>query len=83
MPNGRSGGFVIEKTALKELIKALPVGTVIATVTADPSRLRPADAQEVARLVEECPNDRIAVEEQATRFTLFISAISRKPCGSV
>ena len=77
MPNGRSGGFVIEKTALKQVIKTLPVGTVVATVIAHDSRLRPADAQEVARLVEECPSDRIAVEEQDHNF--YIVHLSNQP----
>jgi hypothetical protein len=77
MPNGRSGGFVIEKTDLKHLVKGLPGATVVAKIVANHSRLRPADALEIARLVEECPYDRIAVEEQDHKF--YIIHLSNEP----
>jgi hypothetical protein len=77
MPNGRSGGFVIEKTDLKHLIKALPGATVVAKIIAHRSTLRPADALEIARLVEECPYDRIAVEEQDHKS--YIIHLSNEP----
>ena len=64
MPNGRSGGFVIEKADLKHLVKALPDTKVVARIMFHSSPPRAADAAEITRFVEECPNDRIAVEEQ-------------------
>ena len=77
MPNGRSGGFVIEKADLKQIIKAFPDPTIVGKMRAYSSALRPADALEVARLVNECPNDRIAVEEQDHAF--YIIHLSNKP----
>ena len=71
MPNGRSGGFVIEKEDLKQLVKSLPDGTVVGKIRAYSSALRPADALEIARLVDECPNDRISVEEQDHKFYII------------
>jgi hypothetical protein len=71
MPNGRSGGFVVERADLKQLIKALPDATVVGKIRAYSSALRPADALEIARLVDECPNDRIPVEEQDHKFYII------------
>jgi hypothetical protein len=64
MPNGRSGGFVIEKADLKNLVKTIPDATVIARILSSSAEPRPLDAVETSRLVGECLNDRIAVEEQ-------------------
>lgn len=77
MPNGRSGGFVIEKADLKHLIEALPNVSVVANIVGHSSPLRPADALEIARCVDECPNDRIAVEEQDHKF--YIIHLSNEP----
>ena len=41
MPNGRSGGFIIEKTELKNLVGAFPSATVVATKV-ESTRLRPS-----------------------------------------
>jgi hypothetical protein len=76
MPNGRSGGFLIEKPDLKHLVEALLDATVVAKVVVH-SRLRPAGALEIARFVDECPNDRIAVEEQDHKS--YIIHLSNKP----
>jgi hypothetical protein len=71
MPNGRSGGFVIEKADLRSVVKALPDATVVAMLSAHSPRPRPANALEIARLVEECPKERIAVEEQDHKFYII------------
>jgi hypothetical protein len=64
MPNGRSGGFIIDKADLKQMLRAMQVS--IATTKADElsSPHDSTDVLELARLVEACPSDRIAVEEQ-------------------
>jgi hypothetical protein len=77
MPNGRSGGFVIEKADLKGLLKELPDATVVAKIIVRPGPLRTAVALEVARLVDKCPNGRIAVEEQDHKF--YIIHLSNEP----
>jgi len=76
MPNGRSGGFIIEKTELKNLVGAFPSATVVATKV-EFTRLRPLDALEAGRLIDECRNDRIAVEEQD--HTGYIVHLSNEP----
>jgi hypothetical protein len=40
MPNGRSGGFVIEKEDLNQLVKSLPDATVVGKIRAYSSALR-------------------------------------------
>jgi hypothetical protein len=77
MPNGRSGGFVIEKADLKSLVEALPHSTVVGKIIALSMRPRPADALETARFVDECPNDRIAVEEQGHKA--YVIHLSNEP----
>jgi hypothetical protein len=64
MPNGRSCGFVIEKADLKNLVKTFADVTLLARVFEGSARPRLANALETTRLVDECPTDRIAVEEQ-------------------
>jgi hypothetical protein len=71
MPNGRSGGFLIERADLKHLVKALPDSTVAAKLIDDSLHVRPADAVEIARLVDECPNDHIDVEEQDHKYYII------------
>ena len=78
MPNGRSGGFIIEKTDLKNLVGAFPGATVVATLFERfPTPPRPVSPIEAARLVDECRNDRIAVEEQD--HTSYIVRLSNEP----
>jgi hypothetical protein len=66
MPNGRSGGFLIETSDLKRLISAVSADAPIAMVVDESSGPRPreTDAKEVLRLVGECAYERVAVEEQ-------------------
>ena len=63
MPNGRSGGFIIDKADLKQMLRVLQVSIAATKVSDLPSPDDPTDVLELARSVEECPNDRIAVEE--------------------
>lgn len=64
MPNGRSGGFLIKKADLQSLVRTFTGGLLIAERSEGSPRLRPADAAEIAQVVNVCPHDRIAVEEQ-------------------
>lgn len=77
MPNGRSGGFVIEKADLERLVEALRGGSVVAQIVIHSCPPRAADALELARFIDECPNDRIAVEEQHHEF--YIIHLSNEP----
>src|SRR5215471_7253454 len=77
MPNGRSGGFVIEKVDLKHLVKSLHGGPAAAKIFSHSSQTRLADTQELSRLVDECRTDRIAVEEQDHKF--YIIHLSNEP----
>jgi len=67
MPNGRSGGFVIELAELKQLVQSLASATAVGKIVRS-SQLRPVNAGKVARIVEDCKVDRVAVEEQDHRF---------------
>ncbi len=64
MPNGRSGGFLIKTADLKELVKGVSNTAVVGQMVVLPLPIRAANASEVTRFVEECPHDRMAVEEQ-------------------
>ena len=64
MPNGRSGGFVIERIDLKNIVTTFPDETIVTRILTSTAASRPAGALETARLVDECTSDRIAVEEQ-------------------
>src|SRR5271157_2398110 len=77
MPNGRSGGFIIEKADLNRLVKNLPDAQYVCKIVKKSPRLQPADALEIARLVDECPKDRIAVEEQDDKF--YVIHLSNEP----
>ena len=59
MPNGRSGGFIIDKADLKQMLRALQVSLSASKVNELPSPDDPTDVLELARLVEECANDRL------------------------
>jgi hypothetical protein len=79
MPNGRSGGFVIETVDLRELVKAVSDTTVVgqAFVNSLPPRL--VSSSEVSRLVEECRHDRIAVEEQDNAaYVIHLSNVNQQ-----
>src|ERR1700687_5575314 len=64
MPNGRSGGFIRQSGRLKKLFRAGSgspiIGHLVEQALSNPS----ACASDVAPFVEECPQDRVAVEEQ-------------------
>src|SRR4029453_15500110 len=68
MPNGRSGGFIIETADFQRFVQAISNdavvgGAVVGDLTTDP-RPQAARAVEVARYIKACPHDRVAVEEQ-------------------
>jgi hypothetical protein len=68
MPNGRSGGFVIETADLKQLVQAISGETVVGKLFTMVLKEQPACAEEVLRLIDECRKDRLAVEEQDHAF---------------
>jgi hypothetical protein len=77
MPNGRSGGFIIKTADLKELVKIVPDTAVIGQVVVARLPFRAANAAEVDRFVEECPHDRVAVEEQD--HSCYVIHLSNEP----
>jgi len=64
MPNGRSGGFVLTTADLKGLVRGVSDAAAVGKIVVRPLPIRTADAAEVAQFVEECPHDRVNVEEQ-------------------
>ena len=76
MPNGWSGGFIIETDILKNLLTAVSHAAVIGKLTTG-VRPRTASAAEISRYVEECPLNRVAVEEQD--HTSYVIHISDEP----
>ena len=52
MPNGRSGGFIIDKADLKQMLRVLQVSIAATKVSDLPSPDDPEDGLELARLVE-------------------------------
>jgi hypothetical protein len=77
MPNGRSGGFVIDKADLEQLVKKLRDSIATTRVNDLPSTHDSIDVLELARFIEDCPNDRIAVEEQY--HSSYIIHLSNEP----
>ena len=63
MPNGRSGGFIIEKADLLRLIATVANDELVGSLLTFP-RPREIRVGETVRAVEECPHNRIVVEEQ-------------------
>jgi hypothetical protein len=63
MPNGRCGGFIIETADLKRLVQALSNDAVVGRVSTG-GRLQATRAVEMVRLIEECPDIRVNVEDQ-------------------
>lgn len=76
MPNGRSGGFLIETADLKQLIAAVSDAIAVGGLTAG-ARPRPANAAEISRCLEKCRHDHIAIEEQDKTF--YVIHISNEP----
>jgi hypothetical protein len=64
MPNGRSGGFLIKTADLKELVKTVSDTAVVGKMLVLHLPFRGANAAEVTRFVEACPDDHVPVEEQ-------------------
>ncbi len=77
MPNGRSGGFMIETAYLKELVKAVSDTAVVGHMVVLPLPIRAANAAEVTGFVEECAHERVAVEEQDHKS--YIIHLSNEP----
>lgn len=65
MPNGRSGGFLLETSELRRLVGQASV-ELPSTMLVDDSGPRPreTDSKELLGLIEKCPFERVAVEEQ-------------------
>jgi hypothetical protein len=65
MPNGRSGGFPLDKSELKRLVSQASV-ELPSTMLIDESGRRPreTDSNELLNLIEKCPSEWVAVEEQ-------------------
>ncbi len=77
MPNGWSGGFAMNGTDLKELLKAASDNAEIGKIVVHALPIRTVNAAEVIPFVEECPQDRVAVEEQDHKF--YIIHLSEEP----
>lgn len=82
MPNGRCGGFVIGRANLKQIVTAVPETAILGKLAIvgkliNGLRLRAVSAAEIDRLVDECPDDRVAVEEQD--HTFYIIHLHIKP----
>ncbi len=54
MPNGRSGGFIMQIVDLKELVRAFPGSTFVGHVLGQDLSDRSGSASDVIALVEEC-----------------------------
>src|SRR6266496_6298641 len=64
MPNGRSGGFLLNTATLKQLIAdGSQVESVAFLIDGGPP-IRPASASDLAPLIEGVKAERLAVEEQ-------------------
>jgi hypothetical protein len=79
MPNGRTGGFIIDLDDLKQVVKSASETTVVGHILnqSQSSRPRPTVAAEAARFVDECKCQLIAVEEQHRNS--YIIHLSREP----
>jgi hypothetical protein len=77
VPNGRSGGFIIETIALARLVKAMPEALGATVTFGENPRPRPIHASEMVWLLEKSPNDRLAVEEQDHSW--YIVHINNEP----
>ena len=76
MPNGRSGGFIIETSDLKRLIAAVPPPAVVGRVTTGGS-LRDVTAAETLQQIDQCQLDGVVVEEQDKTF--YVIHLSDQP----
>ncbi|HTV57532.1 MAG TPA: hypothetical protein VMJ93_01535 [Verrucomicrobiae bacterium] len=77
MPNGRSGGFLIEKADLKTTIQGLPAETLTNVGMGLPLRVERKGVPDILRLIEESAHERISVEEQD--HSSYIVHLSNEP----
>ena len=77
MPNGRSGGFLMQTADLKRLFDGLPDSASTGHIIEGYARPREASLSEMARLVGECAQEKVAVEEQDG--TAYIVHLSNEP----
>jgi hypothetical protein len=81
MPNGRSGGFPIETADLRRLLSEVAdtasIGKLASEGGSPRPELRPVVRAEVLRLVEECRQQHVAVEEQD--HSSYIIHLSNEP----
>ena len=71
MPNGRSGGFVIETADLKQLVQAVSGDTVVGKLFTNGPNSPAACAAEIVQLIEDCPHERFPVEEQDRAYYII------------
>ena len=76
VPNGRSGGFLIESAVLKQFVQASSDDAVIGRLSTG-SSFRDVRAAEITGLLVERPQERLAVEEQD--HVAYIVHISDEP----
>jgi hypothetical protein len=77
MPNGRSGGFLMQTADLKRLFDGLPDSANAGQIIAGYARPREASLSEIAKLVGECAQEKVPVEEQDG--TAYIVHLSNEP----
>jgi hypothetical protein len=68
---------MIETADLKKLAQAVSGETLIGKLFTTGSKSAPADADEVVRLIGDCPHNRLAVEEQDHAF--YVIHFSNEP----
>ncbi len=64
MPNGRSGGFILQTSDLKKMLKTISGATLVGYLIIQNSINREASASDASAFVDECTQVRLAVEEQ-------------------
>jgi hypothetical protein len=69
MPNGRSGGFIIDEVDLRQLLAAAPIDTPVGLLADEESSTRKrVDALELLDLLGQHARKRYTVEEQDHAF---------------
>jgi hypothetical protein len=56
VPNGRSGGFIIERTALERIVNAMPESIGAFVALEDHPKPRPIEGSEMVKLLGRCSN---------------------------
>ena len=67
MANGRSGGFGLSKKEFERILNSLSPELVVGSYIS-PSGSARVDVSTVIRMVGECPDDPIAIEEQDYKY---------------